>query len=69
VDVALDAPLRLSMTELVGDTHAASAALGVAAVLAVAATEPRAGGRTALVTAVDRDGTAGCALLRLAAAP
>jgi 3-oxoacyl-[acyl-carrier-protein] synthase II len=69
VDVAFDAPLRLPVTELVGDTHAASAALGVAAVLAVAATEPRAGGRTALVTAVDRDGTVGCALLRLAAAP
>lgn len=68
VDIALDVPLRLPMTELVGDTHAASAALGVAAVLALSVTEPRASGRTALVTAVDRDGTVGCALLRLAAA-
>lgn len=66
VDIMVDAPLRLPMTELVGDTHAASAALGVAAVLASVAHEPRAHGRTALVTAVDRDGTVGCALLRLA---
>jgi 3-oxoacyl-[acyl-carrier-protein] synthase II len=67
VDAALDghAPLRLPMTELVGDTHAASAAFGIVAVLALAAGEPRVRGRTALVTAVDRDGTVGCALLRL----
>ncbi|MGH3757364.1 beta-ketoacyl synthase N-terminal-like domain-containing protein [Actinophytocola sp.] len=66
VDAVLGAPLRLPMTELVGDTHAASAAFGLAAVLALAVDEPRAGGRTALVTAADRDGTVGCALLRLA---
>lgn len=68
VDTTLDVSLRLPMAELVGDTHAASAALGVAAMLALAKTEPRAGGRTALVTAVDRDGTVGCALFRLAEA-
>ncbi len=66
VDPAPDVPVRLPMTELLGDTHAASAALGVAAVLALAATDPAAAGRTALVTATDRDGTVGAALLRLA---
>lgn len=66
VDAGVEAEVRLPMTELVGDTHAASAALGVAAVLALAATEPDAAGRPALVTAVDRDGTVGAALLRLA---
>lgn len=65
VDVLGDVALRLPMTELVGDTHAASAALGVAAVLASAEREPSAAGRTAVVTALDRDGTVGCALLRL----
>lgn len=66
VDIGVDAEVRLPMTELVGDTHAASAALGVAAVLASAASEPAAVGRSALVTAVDRDGTVGAALLRIA---
>ena len=66
VDAAVDAEVRLPMAELVGDTHAASAALGVAAVLALAATEPEAAGRPVLVTAADRDGTVGAALLRLA---
>lgn len=62
VDVAADAEVRLPMTELLGDTHAASAALAVAAVLALAETAP---GRPALVTALDRDGTVGAALLRI----
>lgn len=59
-------PVRLAMTELVGDTQAASAAFGIAAVLALAAEDPTAAGRTALVSSVDRDGIVGCALLRLA---
>lgn len=64
VKVALDGhePLRVPVAELAGDTHAASAAFGIAAVLALA---EGVAGRTALVTAVDRDGTVGCALLRL----
>ncbi|HET8680775.1 MAG TPA: beta-ketoacyl synthase N-terminal-like domain-containing protein [Micromonosporaceae bacterium] len=60
-------PLRLLSTGLVGDTDAASAMFGLAAVLALAAQAPEAGGRTALLTAVDRDGVVGCALLRLGA--
>jgi len=59
-------PVRLPMVELIGDTHSASAAFGLAAVLALAAQEPGAAGRTALVTSLDRDGTVGAALLRLA---
>lgn len=58
----VDAEVRLPLAELVGDTHAASAALAVAAVLALA---PDAPGRLALVTATDRDGTVGAALLRI----
>ncbi|KAB2339697.1 beta-ketoacyl synthase N-terminal-like domain-containing protein [Actinomadura rudentiformis] len=54
---------RLCVTDLVGDTFAASSAFGIATVLALAEAERRDG--TALVTAVDRDGVVGCALLRL----
>lgn len=66
VDAGVDAEVALPMTELVGDTNAASAALGIAAVLALASTEPARAARPALVTAIDRDGTVGAALLRLA---
>ena len=59
------APVRLRITDLVGDVGAASATFGLTAVLALAAQEPAAHGRTALLTAVDRDGVVGCALLRL----
>ncbi|GAA3808439.1 beta-ketoacyl synthase N-terminal-like domain-containing protein [Sphaerisporangium flaviroseum] len=58
-------PVRLRGTDLVGDTNAASAAFGLVALLAWAENEPVPYGRTALVTAVDRDGVAGCALLRM----
>ncbi|HZN18862.1 MAG TPA: beta-ketoacyl synthase N-terminal-like domain-containing protein [Micromonosporaceae bacterium] len=61
-------PLRLLSTDLVGDTNAASAMFALTAVLALAAQAPAAGGRTALLTAVDRDGVVGCALLRLGTA-
>ncbi|MFI0444565.1 beta-ketoacyl synthase N-terminal-like domain-containing protein [Actinomadura sp. 6N118] len=54
---------RLCVTDLIGDTFAASSAFGIAAVLALAEAERRDG--TALVTAVDRDGVVGCALLGL----
>ncbi|MEU5883469.1 beta-ketoacyl synthase N-terminal-like domain-containing protein [Spirillospora sp. NPDC047279] len=56
---------RLNVTDLVGDTFAASSAFGIAAVLAFG---DAGAGRTALVTATDRDGVAGCVLLRLAGA-
>ncbi len=58
-------PVRLRTTDLVGDVGAASATFGLTAVLALAAQESAAHGRTALLTAVDRDGVVGCALLRL----
>ncbi|RFS84321.1 3-oxoacyl-ACP synthase [Actinomadura spongiicola] len=60
--------VRLRSTDLVGDTHAASAAFALAAVLALAESERTGDARTALVTAVDRDGVVGCALLRLPSA-
>lgn len=65
VDRVADAEIPLPVADLVGDTHAASAAFGVAVVLAAARRDPRAADRLALVTAVDRDGTAACALLRV----
>ncbi|KUJ65262.1 3-oxoacyl-ACP synthase [Streptomyces albus subsp. albus] len=59
------APERVSCTELIGDTSAAAAAFQLVSVLALAQGRPAAAGRLALVTAVDRDGALGCALLRL----
>jgi 3-oxoacyl-[acyl-carrier-protein] synthase II len=50
---------------LIGDTGAASGAFGVAALLAHAEGDADARGRLAVATSVDRDGTAGCAVLRL----
>ncbi|MFI1869768.1 beta-ketoacyl synthase N-terminal-like domain-containing protein [Streptomyces jumonjinensis] len=58
-------PVRISCADLVGDTSAAAATLQIAAVLSTARRTPAAVGRTALVTSADRDGTVGCALLRL----
>ncbi len=58
-------PLRLSCMGLLGDTNSASAAFQIAALLSTAQNDPAAGGRVALVTAVDRDGVVGCALLRV----
>jgi 3-oxoacyl-[acyl-carrier-protein] synthase II len=71
-------PVRLHSSDLAGDTSAASASFALAAVLAMASGDPAqppgASGRPpgasgerplALVTAVDRDGVLGCALLRL----
>ncbi|WP_326609091.1 3-oxoacyl-ACP synthase [Streptomyces scopuliridis] len=52
-------------TALFGDASAASASLQIASVLAVAERRPDVVGRVAVVTAVERDGGAGCALLRL----
>ncbi|MFF4570671.1 beta-ketoacyl synthase N-terminal-like domain-containing protein [Streptomyces sp. NPDC001410] len=57
---------RLPVRSLVGDAGAASAAFQLAAVLAEAETDPSLVDRLTLVTAVDRDGTAGAVLLRLA---
>jgi 3-oxoacyl-[acyl-carrier-protein] synthase II len=57
-------PVRHSSSDLVGDTSAASALFALVEALALAAGEPGER-RLALVTAVDRDGVLGCALLRL----
>ncbi|MEC4017532.1 beta-ketoacyl synthase N-terminal-like domain-containing protein [Streptomyces sp. H27-D2] len=56
---------RVVSHELIGDTSAASTVFQVAAVLAAAAEDPAAAGRPAVVTSVDRDGMAACAVLRL----
>ncbi|RFU88310.1 3-oxoacyl-ACP synthase [Streptomyces triticagri] len=70
---ALDALLpaealdRVPTMAHIGDTSAAAASLQLAAVLAVAERDPASAGRIALVTAVDRDGGVGCAVLRLLA--
>ncbi|MBD0694736.1 hypothetical protein BG452_17260 [Streptomyces sp. CBMA123] len=50
---------------LLGDTSAAAATFQIQALLGAAEAEPAAAGRIALVTAVDRDGAVGCAVLRL----
>jgi 3-oxoacyl-[acyl-carrier-protein] synthase II len=52
-------------SQLIGDTGAVSGAFGLAALLALAEADVDARGRFALATSVDRDGTAGCAVLRL----
>ncbi|KUM84718.1 MULTISPECIES: beta-ketoacyl synthase N-terminal-like domain-containing protein [Streptomyces] len=59
-------PIRLSCTDLLGDTNAASAAFQIATLLASAEGDPAAAGRAALVTTADPDGVVGCAVLRLA---
>jgi 3-oxoacyl-[acyl-carrier-protein] synthase II len=50
---------------LIGDTGAASGVFALAALLARAEVDERARGRLAVATSVDRDGTAGCVVLRL----
>jgi len=50
---------------LIGDTGAVSGAFGLAALLAHAETDADARGRLAVATSVERDGTAGCVVLRL----
>ncbi|MGW7097579.1 beta-ketoacyl synthase N-terminal-like domain-containing protein [Streptomyces sp. NPDC054874] len=50
-----------------GDVSAASGAFQIAMVLATAADNAEAAGRTAVATSVDRDGSLSCAVLRLAA--
>ncbi|MEV6808878.1 beta-ketoacyl synthase N-terminal-like domain-containing protein [Streptomyces sp. NPDC051132] len=57
---------RIGSRALLGDTSAAAAGLQVAAALAVWEEEQTEPGTLALVTAIDRDGTAGCALLAAA---
>jgi 3-oxoacyl-[acyl-carrier-protein] synthase II len=61
---SLDA-IRVVRTDVLGDTGGASALFQLAAVLAVAADDPGARGQVALISSVDREGVAGCALLRL----
>ncbi|WP_431044254.1 beta-ketoacyl synthase N-terminal-like domain-containing protein [Streptomyces sp. P1-3] len=57
-------PRRLAPADSIGDTHAASAAFQIAAVLATAERGGAEPGSPALVTSVDRDGVVGAALLR-----
>ncbi|NNJ05524.1 3-oxoacyl-ACP synthase [Streptomyces sp. PKU-MA01144] len=57
-------PARVDCTGLIGDSAAAAAAFQVLGVLVRAEDDPGLAGRLALVTAVDHDGTLGCALLR-----
>ncbi|MFI2759693.1 beta-ketoacyl synthase N-terminal-like domain-containing protein [Streptomyces echinatus] len=57
-------PAQADCTGLIGDAAAAAASFQVLAVLVRAEEDPAAAGRLALVTAVDHDGTLGCALLR-----
>lgn len=57
-------PAQVDCAGLIGDPAAAAAAFQVLAVLVRAEDDPALAGRLALVTAVDHDGTLGCALLR-----
>ncbi|MEU1161407.1 hypothetical protein ABZ372_11820, partial [Streptomyces sp. NPDC005921] len=59
-------PRPLGSRALLGDTSAATAGLQLAAVLSLLDDEETPPGTLALVTAVDRDGTVGCALLAAA---
>jgi 3-oxoacyl-[acyl-carrier-protein] synthase II len=63
------AQVLLRGTDLFGDADAAASAFGLAAVLALTEDAPVPHDRTALVTAVDRDGAVGCAVLRLPGVP
>jgi 3-oxoacyl-[acyl-carrier-protein] synthase II len=58
-------PLRIDCLTTIGDTGAASAGFQLAAVLASATWTPGTAGRYAVVTALDGDGSAGCAVVRL----
>lgn len=60
-----DALEPLANTALFGEASAASVSLQIASVLALAERRTDVAGRVAVVTAVERDGGAGCALLRL----
>ncbi|MFF4227652.1 beta-ketoacyl synthase N-terminal-like domain-containing protein [Streptomyces sp. NPDC001820] len=57
-------PAEVDCTGLIGDSAAAAASFQLLAVLVRAEDDPALAGRLALVTAVDHDGTLGCALLR-----
>lgn len=54
----------ISVTDVLGDTGAASAAFQIAATLTLADLHPEAEGRLAVITSVDRDGIVACSLLR-----
>jgi 3-oxoacyl-[acyl-carrier-protein] synthase II len=56
--------VRVSAVDAIGDTHAASAAFQIAAVLALAEHGETPPGSSALITSIDRDGVVGAALLR-----
>jgi len=60
-----DAAEVVPSLDLIGDTSAASAMFQVAAVLSVAASDPRSSGRYAVVSAVDDHGAVASVLLRL----
>ncbi|MFF3545081.1 beta-ketoacyl synthase N-terminal-like domain-containing protein [Streptomyces platensis] len=63
-----DQRVRTRLHALLGGTGAASTALQLAAVLALAARTPSGARRLALVTTADREGTVACALFRPATA-
>ncbi|MBD2892436.1 beta-ketoacyl synthase N-terminal-like domain-containing protein [Spirillospora sp. NPDC000708] len=67
LDEAAPAETRLTpLPEFIGETHAASAAFQLGAVLGLAERTPEAAGRTAVITSVDPpSGTVAAALLRL----
>jgi 3-oxoacyl-[acyl-carrier-protein] synthase II len=54
----------ISVTDVLGDTGAASAAFQIAATLSLAGVHPEAEGKVAVITSVDRDGIVACSLLR-----
>jgi 3-oxoacyl-(acyl-carrier-protein) synthase len=65
-EVVGDEPVdRVPDMALIGDTGSASALFQLTALLSVAATDPRAEGRFAVLTAVADDGAAACALFGL----
>ncbi len=55
----------VSVTELIGETHAASGALQLAAVLSLAERNPESSGRLAVVTSTDESSTVAVGLVRL----
>jgi 3-oxoacyl-[acyl-carrier-protein] synthase II len=57
--------LTWDVAELIGETHAASAAFQIARVLSAAEHSPEVDGRLAVVTSTDPSGAVGAALLRL----
>ncbi|MDW6064863.1 hypothetical protein SAZ11_51875 [Streptomyces sp. FXJ1.4098] len=56
---------RASVSDLIGDTSAASAGFDVIGMLSAAARSPESVGRLGVVNSIDPDGSVACAILRL----